>query len=43
LKAQQDEVYLSDDDDDGGGGGDDNTSTPKTLDAAINRLVLCKF
>ena len=42
LKAQQDEVYLSDDDDDGGGG-DDNASTPKTLDAAINRLVLCKF
>jgi len=45
-KAQQDEVYLSDDDhDDGGGcgGDDDDTSTPKSFDAANNRLVLCKF
>ena len=45
-KAQQDEVYLSDDDRyDGSGGGDedDDTGTPKTFDAANNRLVLRKF
>jgi len=40
-KVQQDEVYLSDDGDgDGGGDDDDDTSTPKTVDAANNRLVL---
>jgi hypothetical protein len=43
-KAQQDKIYLSNDDCDGGGDDDDDdTSTPKTFDAANNRLVLCKF
>jgi hypothetical protein len=45
-KAQQDEIYLSDDDrdgDDDDDDDDDDTSTPKTNDAANNRLVLCKY